>query len=102
MIGMAPDRTGMAGDPIGSSGRAIRRFSMWGIEEGPDEETLETYLGALLDRVAPVRESVRALSSDPRVHSVSLWVWWAGEDFALDIPRLPNRRDSGLGCVPSH
>ena len=86
MIGLAPDQSWERGDPIGRPGRAFRRFSGWSLRDAPSEEPPASHVSALLDRIAAAKENIATVAGDPRVHSVSLWVWSEGRDFGLDLP----------------
>jgi hypothetical protein len=85
MIGLTPDRSWESGDPIGRSGHARQRFSGWRVDVAQSEQTAESQISALFDRIRAVEERIAAVASDPRVHSVALWVTAEGDRFALEL-----------------
>jgi hypothetical protein len=92
MIGLEPDRSWERGDPIGRSGRAYQPFSGWQIGVGSNHGSPEQLVERVLARAEVVSEEIRRCASDPRVHSVALWLWSSGDTFALELtPRLLKR-----------
>lgn len=85
-VGLEPDRSWQRGDPIGVSGRARQGFSGWRIDVEPGPQTPEWQISLLLNRIHQVTDRVATAARDPRVDSVSLWVWSAGLPFGLELP----------------
>lgn len=84
LIGLQPDRRRPKGEPV-AGGRGRRRFTVWRIDEGDAPASAESQLAKILERIEGVADRVRRLGADPRIHSVSLWIWSGGEEFGLDL-----------------
>ncbi len=82
MIGLVPDRSWEQGEPVGKTGRGRRPYTGWRMDAGPNDQTSEAQVAALLGRVVHVSEHIRSAVADPRIRSVSLWIWSEDPDFA--------------------
>jgi hypothetical protein len=85
LIGLSPDELDQRGADAGAVGRAKRRFSVWRVDSGIEGRTPDDDLRAVLRRVEGITSRIAAAARDPRIHSVSLWVWSDDPDFALAV-----------------
>lgn len=97
-VGIQPDRSWDKGDPIGGSGRAFQRYSGWEINLGPSEDTAEGLVATLLARVTNVSARILRASLDPRIRSVSVWLWSEDPDFGVDLPADIVSTIGGMGA----
>ncbi len=99
LIGLEPDEEWNQGDSVGRTGRGRRPFTGWSIDAAGISLRPESAIADLLDRVAAVKENIATAAGDPRVRSVSLWVWSADRTFALELPPSHLGAIAGLGAT---
>jgi hypothetical protein len=85
------------GDPV-ARGRGRRRFSVWSIQDSHGSAKVEARLARILERVSGVADRIGSIAADPRIHSVSLWVWSAGEEFGLELSKSQLQGIARLGA----
>lgn len=86
LVGLEPDRSWDEDEPVGSTGRGRRQFTGWRIDASRGDETADSRVRSLLHRVHDVAADIARVARDPRIHSVSLWVWSEDPEFALNLP----------------
>lgn len=98
-VGLQPDRIWHKGDAIGRTGRASQPFHGWAIGTQPNDHPLESHLDAVLDRVTAASARIADLSRHSDVHSISLWLWSAGQPLGLVIPPSTLEAIASLGAT---